>query len=224
SYWVNASISPTYDTETGNITGYMAIRENITDRKRAETLSITDEMTQLYNRRYFNEQFDQLWRLVARSHELLTLIMFDVDHFKNYNDDLGHHQGDCALIAVAQAIKSASRRATDYAFRLGGEEMAVLAIVQNPEEGVLLAEHIQQEINQLCMPHPSNSAAPYVTVSIGLCFFDGRDCQRASDPNLNGLYQLADKALYQAKEAGRNRIIACLEGLSCVSTSGQHRL
>ena len=224
SYWVNASISPTYDTETGNITGYMAIRENITDRKRAETLSITDEMTQLYNRRHFNEQFDQLWRLVARSHELLTLIMIDVDHFKNYNDDLGHHQGDCALIAVAQAIKSASRRATDYAFRLGGEEMAVLAIVQNPEEGVLLAEHIQQEINQLCMPHPSNSAAEHVTVSVGLCFFDGRDCQRASDPNLNGLYQLADKALYQAKEAGRNRIIACMEGLSCVSTSGQHSL
>lgn len=223
-YWVNTNISPTYDTETGKITGYMAVREDITDRKRAESLSITDEMTQLYNRRYFNEQFDQLWRVAARSGELLMLIMIDVDHFKNYNDLLGHHQGDLALIAVAKAIKSASRRATDYTFRLGGEEMAVLAIVKHPEDGVLLAEQIQQHINELAMPHPKNSAAEHVTVSIGLCYFDGRDCQRASDPNLNGLYQLADKALYQAKEAGRNRIIACLEGLSCVSTSGQHSL
>lgn len=145
------------------------------------------------------------------------LIMIDVDHFKNYNDLLGHHQGDRALIAVAQAIKLASRRATDYAFRIGGEEMAVLAIIKHPDDGLLLAEQIQQQINELAMPHPKNSAAEHVTVSIGLCFFDGRDCERAAERNLDGLYQLADKALYQAKEAGRNRIVCCLEGLTYVS-------
>jgi diguanylate cyclase (GGDEF)-like protein/PAS domain S-box-containing protein len=220
SFWLNTNISPTYDVDTGNMTGFLAIREDITDRKMAEHLSITDEMTQLYNRRHFNDKFDELRMLVASNKLLITLIMIDVDHFKNYNDSLGHHQGDTALVAVAGAIKSASRHATDYTFRLGGEEMGVLAIIQHTEEGLRLANRIQQEVNLLALPHPKSSVSQYVTISIGICFFDGKNAQIDSDYDLEKLYQLADKALYQAKNTGRNRIVCCKE-LDFIDTKAQ---
>lgn len=224
SYWTKTSISPIFDNHTNQLIGHMAVLEDITDRKRAECLSVTDEMTQLYNRRHFNEQIDVLWRQAAQNQGLLTLIMIDVDYFKNYNDALGHHEGDLALIAVAQAIQAALPGTQGQAFRLGGEEMAILAILSSPDEGITLANQIQTNVNQRHIPHPSNRAADYVTVSIGLCFFDARRCQQHTKSDMDALYQQADAALYQAKQAGRNCVIACSQHLTCTRQDRQHRL
>lgn len=214
SYWVNATISPTYDYY-GKPTGYMAVRENITDRKRAELLSITDEMTGLYNRRHFNNKIDILWRLAARHQKVLALVMLDVDCFKAYNDLFGHKAGDDALKAVAKVIQNAIGRSTDAAFRLGGEEMALLVMMEQ-DDAVTIAQYIQDSLTALAIQHPINNAnGGVLTVSIGICFLDGRQCHSCTRPQSDLLYQLADKALYQAKEQGRNCIVISETTVPC---------
>ena len=213
SYWVKASISATYDRYTGKPTGYMAVRQDITDKKRIELLAVVDEMTGLYNRRHFNDQIDKLWRMAARHHQVLAFIMLDVDYFKRYNDSQGHFAGDDALKAVANVMKQSVRRATELAFRLGGEEMAILMLVDDVEEAKSLAERIRQGVMDCAIAHPQNDAAPVLTASIGLCYVDARACQIAVTPQQDLLYKLADGALYQAKESGRNRVVVCDQGL-----------
>jgi diguanylate cyclase (GGDEF)-like protein/PAS domain S-box-containing protein len=208
SYWVDATISPTFD-QHNRPTGYMAVSQNITNRKRAEALSIIDEMTNLYNRRYFNEQIEKLWRMAARHQQLLAFIMIDVDFFKRYNDSKGHLAGDDALKAVANVLQEAAKRSTEQAFRLGSEEMAVLLLVDQIEEAVQMAEHIRANVQALQIQHPANPNDTMLTISLGLCYFDGRGCSESITPNCNGLYQLVDNALYAAKEQGRNRLMVC---------------
>lgn len=217
-YWVSASISPTYDQYSGKPTGYMAVRQDITDKKRIELLAVVDEMTGLYNRRYFNDQVDKLWRMAGRHQQLLAFIMIDVDYFKRYNDSQGHFAGDEALKAVANVLKLSVRRSTELAFRLGGEEMAILSLVDHIEDAQLLAEQIRQGVIDCRIAHPENDAAEMLTVSIGVCYFDGRNCQGAITPLPDRLYQLADGALYQAKEDGRNRVVMCQQGLDVTET------
>ena len=213
AYWVKATISPTYNQQKEHV-GYLAVRQDITDRKYAEHLSIIDEMTGLHNRRYFNDQMDRLWRTAARSHQILALIMLDVDYFKRYNDTQGHHAGDIALIAVADVLKFATKRATEFSFRLGGEEMAILALVDQLEDAQAIAHEIHDGVIASNIPHPASEVAPTLTVSIGICYYDGRQCHGVTHPDSEKLYQLTDEALYRAKENGRNRIELCAQGLS----------
>jgi diguanylate cyclase (GGDEF)-like protein len=187
----------------------MAVRQNITNRKRAEALSIVDEMTNLYNRRYFNEQIEKLWRMAARHQQLLAFIMIDVDFFKRYNDSKGHLAGDDALKAVAKVLQEAAKRSTEQAFRLGGEEMAVLLLVDQIEEAVQMAEHIRANVQALQIQHPANPNDTVLTISLGLCYFDGRNCSESITADGDDLYQLVDNALYAAKEQGRNRLVVC---------------
>lgn len=214
TYWVDATIYPILD-KSGHSTGYMAVRQNISDRKQAELLAITDEMTGLYNRRHFNEQMDILWRLAARNEEVLALLMLDVDFFKSYNDTFGHKAGDDALKAVSTAMRSAIGRAADAAFRLGGEEMAILMLM-NQHDALTIAHRIQQKLLEFAISHPSNvDHNGLLTVSIGICYFDGMNCRHDSHPQIDELYQLADRALYQAKEQGRNRIVISDKTITC---------
>jgi diguanylate cyclase (GGDEF)-like protein/PAS domain S-box-containing protein len=202
-YWVHAYISPIFD-EQGKITGYTAIREDITNKKRAEELSVTDELTSLYNRRHFNNMFPRELARAERDKKVFALMIIDIDYFKSYNDNYGHQQGDLVLQQVSAALKDTLRRAGDFAFRIGGEEFGVIVNVDREEEAWAIAEKLQVAVADLGLAHAHNPASGRVTVSIGLKTHQGSGGQPAL---MELIYRRADDALYQAKENGRNQVV-----------------
>lgn len=199
-YWANTTIFPIFSDE--NIkTGYIAIRQDITDKKRIEELSITDELTKLYNRRYFNEVFERELRRVQRDTKSITFLMLDVDHFKLYNDTYGHQEGDIVLAKIGKILGEFANRAGDYAFRLGGEEFGLLYQSDDTQKAEEYAINITNAIENLQIPHANNTASNFVTASIGVVF---KDSQENITPN--EMYKIADDSLYLAKEMGRNRV------------------
>ncbi len=208
-YWVQAYISPVCD-EQGNITGYTAIREDITNKKLAEELSITDELTSLFNRRHFNNLFPQELARAEREKKTIVLMIIDVDYFKPYNDNYGHQQGDNALQAVSAAIKSSLRRAGDFAFRIGGEEFGAIVTVDNSDAACAIAEKLRKAVADLGVEHAYSEVAAHLTVSIGM---EIHQCDGSQSADMDLIYRLADDALYQAKENGRNQVASsCIEG------------
>jgi len=203
TYWVQATIHPNYIKD--KIVRYTTIRQDITDKKRVEYLSITDELTQTYNRRHFNTKIEEEINRAKRNDYYLSLLMLDIDHFKFYNDTYGHQEGDKALRRVAKVLNDHTTRATDFAFRLGGEEFGIIFSFKNEQESFDYATFIKKEIEALKIEHKANTASAYLTVSIGLIVRKGQKIE-----NVHTIYRLADEALYNAKASGRNQI--------CVST------
>ena len=201
-YWVHAYISPVCD-EQGNITGYTAIREDITNKKLAEELSITDELTSLFNRRHFNNLFPQELARAEREKKTIVLMIIDVDYFKPYNDNYGHQQGDSALQAVSEVIKNTLRRAGDFAFRIGGEEFGVIVTVDDGAAAYAIAEKLRKAVEDLGLEHAYSEVAACLTISIGM---EIHQCGDSQPPDMDLIYRLADDALYQAKENGRNQV------------------
>jgi diguanylate cyclase (GGDEF)-like protein len=163
------------------------------------TLSNTDALTGITNRRGFDEALAAEWRRATRNGQSLALAMLDVDHFKSYNDSYGHQAGDQCLRAVASLIESFGRRTSDLAARYGGEEFALLAPVTDAADALVLAQEICRELERLALPH---AKSPYgvITVSVGVAAL------LPGDDNDSGmLVRAADLALYRAKQAGRNR-------------------
>ena len=156
-------------------------------------------MTQIANRRRFDECLEQEWRRLQREGKPLALILGDIDFFKNYNDYYGHQMGDDCLWSVAQALDANVRRPADLAARYGGEEFAVI-LPNTPLEGALhVAEAIRQAITELQINHSRSAVAAHVTMSIGVsAAFPGQD------GSTERLVQTADSALYKAKSEGRN--------------------
>ena len=212
SYWVQACISPVFD-EQGSINSYTAIHEDISDRKRADKLSITDELSSLFNRRHFNNLFPQELARAEREQKSIALILIDVDYFKPYNDNYGHQQGDNVLQVVAKVLQDSLRRAGDFAFRIGGEEFCVVITVDHSEDAYRIAEKLRQAVEDLKLEHTYNQVSSYVTVSIGIKVHQGSGAQA---PEMDLIYRLADDALYAAKGSGRNQVtgaeISQLEG------------
>jgi diguanylate cyclase (GGDEF)-like protein/PAS domain S-box-containing protein len=202
-YWVHAYISPVFD-EQGIITGYTAIREDITNKKRAEELAITDELSSLFNRRHFNSLLPQELARAEREHKCLALMIIDVDYFKPYNDNYGHQQGDKALQVVSGVLRDSLRRAGDFAFRIGGEEFGVIVTVDQGEDAYRVAENLRKAVEDLKLEHGYNPASPYLTVSIGIKIHQGSGTQA---PQMDLIYRLADDALYEAKGNGRNQVV-----------------
>jgi diguanylate cyclase (GGDEF)-like protein len=163
------------------------------------TLSSTDALTGITNRRGFDEALEAEWRRAKRNGHSLALAMIDVDHFKSYNDCYGHPAGDQCLRAVAGVIEKFGRRTGDLAARYGGEEFALLAPVTDTAEALALAQEICRELELLAMPH---GRSPYgvITVSIGVAALVPAD-----DNDAGMLVRGADQALYRAKQDGRNR-------------------
>lgn len=199
-YWVKAVISPIFDAQ-GNKIGYTAIRQDISDKKKIEEISITDGMTGLFNRRYFNDIFPRIINNAKRDAKSIAFLILDIDHFKQYNDTYGHQKGDEALIRVAKTIKDTFKRSGDVCFRLGGEEFGVIFTGNDEATALEMANGLRQNIESLCMEHIKNSASKYVTASMGLVL-------RANieDMDMDTLYKDADELLYKAKESGRNRV------------------
>ncbi|HEY1151478.1 MAG TPA: diguanylate cyclase [Pseudoduganella sp.] len=160
--------------------------------------AIVDPLTGLHNRRYFNVVFPREILRARRSEAMLAFCIGDMDHFKKYNDRYGHPQGDEALQQAARLLREAMHRASDYAFRLGGEEFAMLFVAPSADEAWQLVEAARRRVEQLGLPH-EDSPAGVATMSFGLvCVLAGAEVDAA------GLYSLADNALYEAKAAGRS--------------------
>lgn len=169
--------------------------------RRLQAISLTDPLTGLRNRRYFDEKIEREAVRAKRNTAPLSLLMIDIDHFKRVNDQYGHPAGDVVLRQVASTLKSCLKRETDVAARFGGEEFCIL-LPNTPHEGALhVAEIIRQTIEQNRINLPDGQPIN-LTVSIGLstlppALFDRTDL----------LLQVADTALYQAKSDGRNRVV-----------------
>ena len=171
----------------------------VKEHRRLSSLSMTDVLTQIANRRYFNEFYNAEWRRACREQGSIGLIMIDIDHFKAFNDHYGHLQGDECLTQVAQQLKSAVQRPRDFVARFGGEEFIVLLPSIQPEGVAVVAERLQQALEKLRIPHAYSSAGEYVSVSMGLAW-----CEPDGSYRPEQLIAAADEALYSAKDAGRN--------------------
>jgi diguanylate cyclase (GGDEF)-like protein/PAS domain S-box-containing protein len=210
SRWYQLLINPFRDND-GNIKGVVGNCIDITDRKQIETalqeaneklerLATLDGLTQIPNRRRFDEYLSQEWQRLVREQQPLSLILFDVDFFKAYNDHFGHQQGDEGLIAVAQAANQAVKRAADLLARYGGEEFGVILPNTRRTGAESVAKAIHREVEALRLVHPQSQVNDYLTVSMGIASVVPTADQAPED-----LIAAADAALYQAKRRGRNR-------------------
>lgn len=173
------------------------------ERDQARTDSLTDGLTGLSNRRRFDAAIDLEFARMRRCGEPLSLIMLDIDHFKHFNDALGHPAGDACLRQVGDLINTIVSRTTDLAARYGGEEFGIILPNTDLSGATELAQRIEDGINWLAIMHPASSVAPHVTVSQGVITVDSTAAQSALD-----VVKLADALLYQAKLQGRNQIVA----------------
>ncbi len=188
---------------------FSSLESRVSERTRAlelandelERIATLDGLTHIANRRRFDVVLQQEWRRCLREHIPMSLLMLDVDDFKAYNDEYGHQAGDDVLIRIAAVCNAAMKRSTDTAARYGGEEFAVILAHTDAEGAMRVAEAIAQGVRDLGITHRRATAAPIVTVSIGVATMmpDVRE-------SAEGLVGAADHALYAAKRAGRNRI------------------
>jgi diguanylate cyclase (GGDEF)-like protein len=166
-----------------------------------KTLSMTDELTRLNNRRSFLAYIDIIWKQSRRLQLPITLLMVDIDYFKKYNDALGHLEGDKALIAISECMKNQLKRDTDFIARFGGEEFVCLLPYVNSFDAVNFANTFVQSVENLKIPHPDCKHSKYLTISAGMA-----SLQPDKNNSYTQLLDKADKALYMAKQSGRNRI------------------
>lgn len=180
------------------------IRNQMTLKRKTdllENMSHLDGLTQIANRRQFDERFEQETARCIRNHQYLAIIMIDIDFFKAYNDNYGHGKGDQCLIKVANALDQVLQRASDLFARYGGEEFVAILPDTPPDSVAQLAESMRLVIEQLALEHAYSPIATHVTISLGFACEVMTQVEQAQS-----LLTKADKALYQAKANGRNQI------------------
>lgn len=192
-YWVDTSVSPMRDS-MGNIYGYMAVRHDITDKKRIEHISVTDPLTGIYNRLKLDEVLKHEHARYARYRHPFAAILFDIDHFKNINDTFGHPSGDKVLQEFS-ILSKGFLRDTDVLGRWGGEEFLIIAPDTDVHGAASLAEKLRQAIAMF-----SFTDAGRVTASFGVAAIHDNEEREA-------FLKRVDEALYRAKEQGRNRVV-----------------
>jgi diguanylate cyclase (GGDEF)-like protein/PAS domain S-box-containing protein len=190
---------------------FIGLLHDITHHKQSEDAlqraAMVDPLTMIANRRHFDAFLEKEWQRALRSGLPLSLVVLDVDHFKLYNDSLGHPAGDACLQQVAQAIASHALRPTDLAARYGGEEFVLLFAETDTDSAYLLAESIRAHVESLHLPHPRSPTSPWITVSIGVSTILPQQLD-----STESLFVAADRAMYVAKESGRNQVQATLPG------------
>lgn len=207
--WTDTSKVPIRDSE-GLVIGVLGVLEDITPRKLIEQelevanrklkiLSRIDSLTQVANRRYFDERISDEWSRAIRDKSQIAIILFDVDHFKKFNDDYGHPGGDKCLTLIAETAKNLLKRPSDLIARYGGEEFIILLPHVDRAGAASIAEKIRSAVENLEVELEGKIAR--VSVSLG---FATEYPVRNSSPGK--LISTADKALYRAKELGRNRV------------------
>lgn len=172
-------------------------------QKELEQLSFKDGLTGVANRRMFDSTIDMEWRNAKRNHQPLSLIMVDIDYFKQYNDLYGHLQGDDCLKRVSQALSESATRARDFVARFGGEEFVVVLPESNADAAVAIAERCREAILKLQIPHAESAAAQLLSISLGV----GTIVPGPND-QLVDFINTVDQRLYAAKQNGRDCFIA----------------
>ena len=162
-------------------------------------LAVTDELTQLYNRRHFNTMLEEKWHSALRHQLPLSVVLCDVDFFKKYNDNYGHPAGDRCLTQVATLIRESTRRADDMVARYGGEEFALLLAFADDKHAVTVVQCLQSKLNEANILHEYSGIADRVTLSLGIASIVPSRGMKPED-----LIERADQALYRAKHNGRN--------------------
>lgn len=214
--WISINSQPLFHLHQSQPYAVVATFADITERKQAEELlrnqaerdrlrATTDGLTQVANRRCFDERLQSEWPTLVfgqkEGQEQLSLIMLDVDYFKRFNDCYGHQAGDICLVKVAASAAQAVKRSTDLFARYGGEEFAVILPHTDAAGAIAVAESIREAIGDLAIPHEQSDVSEIVTVSMGIA---------TVIPSLgtspDELVALADRALYDAKQQGRDRI------------------
>lgn len=194
--------------------GIVAQFKDITSRKKAEEaleetnkilekMTLRDGLTQIANRRCFDETMQREWQRMQREQQPLSVILSDIDFFKKYNDHYGHQEGDDCLRQVAQALEKTTMRPADTAARYGGEEFAIILPNTNREGARHLGENVLQAIRELNIEHKKSDVNSVVTISLGAATL-----VPTAETAFNDLIKMADEALYQAKDQGRDRIIS----------------
>jgi diguanylate cyclase (GGDEF)-like protein/PAS domain S-box-containing protein len=215
-FWNELSISPIYDAN-GVVTNFIGIQKDVTARVliqqqlrdenqslaeirvNLEQLAIKDGLTGIYNRRFFDMQLEIQWGIARRNNEPLTLIMIDVDHFKQFNDIYGHNAGDNALKRIADSLNKSFLRSSDFVARYGGEEFVVLSVGMTQAQAALFTATLCQRVRDLGIPHSASSTG-YITVSIGFSVH-----AFVTHDHSSVLLGRADKSLYAAKQRGRDQ-------------------
>lgn len=210
--WISINSQPLFHLHQSQPYGVVTTFADITERKQAEEMlrnqaqrdrliAMTDGLTKVANRRCFDERLQSEWPTLIEGQKLLSLIMLDVDYFKRYNDCYGHQAGDLCLVKVASSAALAVKRSSDLLARYGGEEFAVILPHTDAAGAIAVAESIQKAIRDLAIPHQQSDVSEIVTVSMGIA---------TVIPSLgtspDELVALADRALYDAKQLGRDRI------------------
>lgn len=165
-----------------------------------EKLSKTDALTGAYNRRYFDKCLPEKINLINRSESTLALVLIDIDHFKRYNDNFGHPEGDKVLEVLSALLRDHMKRASDAVFRIGGEEFALLYQTKNKQEAKQVIDKIRIAVE--CLEVQKQELSDHITISAGLYLIDNKMRISADEA-----YRQADKLLYSAKALGRNQVV-----------------
>jgi diguanylate cyclase (GGDEF)-like protein/PAS domain S-box-containing protein len=210
--WIEFTARVVRDPATGEANEAVVTMRDISERKALEekllTMALTDGLTELANRRAFDEALDREWKRTLREGSQISLMLLDLDHFKEFNDRYGHQVGDDCLRAVARAVCGAVRT-TDFAARYGGEEIAVILPATNTAGAVEVAKKVRSSVEDLQITHEGNPASGrWVTVSVGVATALSRHGGTMRMPE--SLLLAADNALYKAKREGRNRVATAL--------------
>jgi len=187
----------------------IAVKKERLLREQAEILrdfAFIDSLTGVANRRKLDEYLADEFKRAARSNSPISVIMADVDNFKQFNDFYGHSNGDFCLQRVANAIKAILNRPADLVARYGGEEFVIVLPDTSSGGASVLAEEIRSHVESLAIPHESSSLGSHVTLSLGVS-----NAQTYVNTSVNKLLNQADQALYQAKTKGRNQVVTFQE-------------
>lgn len=172
-------------------------------RDRLASMAVTDALTGLSNRRHLESALQAEAARLARTGDWLSVIMLDIDFFKQFNDTYGHPAGDRCIMMVASALTRAVKRASDLSARYGGEEFACILPSASPEAAELVAQEIMLQVQSLNIPHERSQVSPFITVSIGIA-----SARCLPGMTADGWIAEADQQLYASKRKGRNRISA----------------
>ncbi len=211
--WALCYAKATHD-ESGRMDGFNGFSIDISETVRAEQqlkkanerlkmLSVIDGLTQIPNRRRFDEYLGAEWKRHYRDSDQMSVVMCDIDFFKLYNDNYGHQAGDDCLQKVAQAIHASVHRASDLAARYGGEEFALILPGTDPDGAMAVAEKVRTNVQNLLIAHEKSKVCEHVTLSLGVATLVPN-----KDNSAKQLVLLADEALYEAKESGRNQSLS----------------